>query len=183
VDNERNSTGFQDDVLPAPTPGQPRKTSKVDNHPYSRSTSHYSSVEDEPTIQRETEVISIHRQSHGEESEEEWQLRMRTTSRTSHSPGRIEKRSTSTTTTFYHSVDNDSSNDVENISGPRPKTPGSLKSGSGSRILGMKIRASPKRSGDALRSEKPVGVRKTSGRVGSVGTGLSTVQARKVSGL
>jgi len=183
VDNERNSTGFQDDVLPAPTPGQPRKTSRVDHHhPYSRSTSHYSSVEDEPTIQRETEMISIHRQSHGEESEEEWQLRMRTTSRTSHTPGRSEKRSSSTTTTFYHSVDNDSRNDVENIGAPRPKDPGSLKSGSGSRILGMKIRASPKRSGDSLRSEKPAGVRKTSGRVGSVGTGPSTVQTRKVSG-
>ena len=184
VDNERNSTGCQDDILPAPTPGQPRKTSRVDHHhPYSRSTSYYSSLEDEPTVQRETEMISIHRQSHGEESEEEWQLRMRTTSRTSHSPGRNERRSTSTTTTFYHSVDNDSSNDVENIGAPRPKTPGSLKSRSGSGILGMKIRASPKRSGDALRSEKPAGVRKTSGRVGSVGTGPSTVQARKVSGL
>lgn len=184
VDNERNSIGCQDDCLPAPTPGQPRKTSRADHHhPYSRSTSQYASVEDEPVVQYETEMISIHRQLHGDEEEEEWKIRMRTTTRSSHSLNRSEKPTMSnTTTTFYNSVDNDSSNDVENVDAPRPKTSGSLKSGSGSRILGMKIRASPKRSGDALRSEKGAGVRKTSGRVGSVGAASSAV-ARKVSGL
>jgi cell division cycle 14 len=66
VDNEqRNSIGVQEDCLPAPTPGQPRKTSKaVDrHHPYNRSVSNYTTTEDEHTIQRETEMISIHRQS------------------------------------------------------------------------------------------------------------------------
>ena len=109
---------------------------------------------------------------------------MRTSSRSSRSPGRTETRTMSqTTTTFYHSVDNDSSNDVENIGSGRPKTPNSMKSGSGSRTLGMKVRTSPKRSGDALRNEKPIGVRKTSGRVGSVGNVSSSAAARKVSGL
>lgn len=188
VDNEQNSIGVQDDCLPAPTPGQPRKTSRVDHHhPYSRSVSKYNSSEEERAIKRETEVISIHRQSRdedGEQDEEEWQLRMRTSARSSRSPGRNETRTMSqTTTTFYHSVDNDSTNDAENIGASRPKTPNSMKSGSGSRALGMKIRASPKRSGEALRSEKPIGVRKTSGRVGSVGTVSSTAAARKVSGL
>jgi cell division cycle 14 len=176
VDNERNSIGCQDDCLPAPTPGQPRKTGRADHHhPYSRSVSKHEPAEEDGVVEHETEVISIHRQSQGEEDAEEWQLRMKSSTRSSRSPNRSEKRTISqTTTAFYHSsIDNDSSNDVENIDALRPKTPSNLKSGSGSRILGMKIRASPKRSGDALRSEKPAGVRKTSGRVGSVGAGHS----------
>jgi cell division cycle 14 len=184
VDNERNSIGIQEDYLPAPTPGQPRKTSRVDrHHPYPRSASNFGIAEEEGNIEHETEVISIHRQSNGiSEDEEEWQVRMRTSRRTSRSPGRSEKsRSISqTTTTIYTTIDNDSSNDIENIGAPRPKTPGSMKSGSGSQTLGMKVRGSPKRSGDALRNEKVAsGVRKTSGRVGSV----SAATSRKVSGL
>lgn len=185
VDNERNSLGVGEDCLPAPTPGQPRKTSRVErHHPYGRTVSNYLQTEDERTIQRETEMISIHRQSNGQsEDEEEWQLRMRT-SRSSRSPGRHEKtRSISqTTTTVYHTYDNDSSNDVENIAGARPKTPGTMKSGSGSSTIGMKIRGSPKRSADGLRSEKTAGVRKTSGRVGSMGTN-ATAASRKVSAI
>lgn len=184
VDNERSSIGIQEDYLPAPTPGQPRKTSRPDrHHPYSRNVSSYGITEEDGKVERETEVISIHRQSNGlSEDEEEWQVRMRTSRRSSRSPGRSEKsRSISqTTTTIYTTIDNDSSNDIENIGAPRPKTPGSMKSGSGSQTLGMKVRGSPKRSVDALRGEKvPSGVRKTSGRVGSVSASTS----RKVSGL
>jgi cell division cycle 14 len=179
VDNERNSLGVQEDCLPAPTPGQPRKASKNDrHHPYSRNASSYGIAEDENLCRSETEVIAIHRESiRDEENEEEWQVRMRTSRTSSRSPGRSEHRSMSqTTTTVYHSFDN-SSKDVESIGMPRPKTPGGIKSGSGSQTLGMKIRASPKRVGDA----KSAGVRKTSGRVGSVGS--STIQVRKVSAL
>ena len=180
VDNEqRNSIGVQEDCLPAPTPGQPRKTSRaVDrHHPYSRNVSaSYSTTEDERMLQRETELISIHRSSlEDADGEDEIQFRMRTSRKTSRSPA---GRSISqTTTTVYSSIDNDSSNDVENLgTGSRPKTPGTMKSGSGSSTL-SKVRGSPKRSGDSLRGNKEsAGIRKTSGRVGSV-------SSRKVSGL
>jgi cell division cycle 14 len=181
VDNEqRNSLGIQEDCLPAPTPGQPRKTSRaVDrHHPYSRNVStSYSTTEDEQLLQRETEMISIHRSSLDDpDGEDEIQFRMRSSRKSSRSPA---GRSISqTTTTIYTSIGNDSSNDIENLgAGPRPKTPGTMKSGSGSNTL-SKVRGSPKRSGDSLRSSKEsAGIRKTSGRVGSVST------SRKVSGL
>jgi cell division cycle 14 len=186
VDNERNSIGVGEDCLPAPTPGQPRKTSRVDrHHPYGRNVSSHGTTDDDRILQRETEMISIHRQSNGEsETEEELLLRMRS-SRSSRSPGRSEKsRSISqTTTTIYTSIDNDSSNDVENIASARPKTPGSMKSGSGSSSLGMKIRGSPKRSTDGLRAEKASGIRKTSGRVGSMSAAAPTTASRKVSAI
>jgi cell division cycle 14 len=178
VDNEqRNSIGVQEDCLPAPTPGQPRKTSRGGvndrHHPYSRNVSTYSTTEDDHVLQRETELISIHRSSLDDpDGEDEIQLRMRSR-KTSRTPGRSISQ---TTTTIYTSIDNDSSNDIENIgSGARPKTPGTMKSGSGSSTL-SKVRGSPKRSGDSMRGSKEAGVRKTSGRVGSV-------SARKVSGL
>ncbi|KAM3086565.1 cell division control protein 14 [Clarireedia jacksonii] len=182
VDNERShSIGAQEDYLPAPTPGQPRKTSRIDrHHPYGRNVSAYGTTEDEH-LQHETEVISIHRSSIDDaDGEDEWQLRMRTSRKSSRSPGRGERSSRSisqTTTTIYTTIDNDSSHDVENIvNGGRPKTPSAIKSGSGSSTLG-KVRGSPKRSGDSLRNKDTTGaVRKTSGRVGSVTT-------RKVSGM
>jgi cell division cycle 14 len=180
VDNDqRNSLGVQEDCLPAPTPGQPRKTSRaVDrHHPYSRNVSTYSTTDDEHVLQRETELISIHRSSLDDpDGEDEIQFRMRSSRKSSRSPaGRSISQST---TTIYTTIDNDSSNDIENIgSGPRPKTPGTMKSGSGSSTLG-KVRGSPKRSGDSLRgSRESGGIRKTSGRVGSISS------SRKVSGL
>lgn len=181
VDNEqRNSIGVQEDCLPAPTPGQPRKTSRaVDrHHPYTRNVSTaYTTTEDEHILQRETEMISIHRSSLDDaDGEDEIQFRMRSSRKSSRSPrGRSISQ---TTTTIYTSIDTDSSNDIENIgAGPRPKTPSAMKSGSGSSTLG-KVRGSPKRSGDSLRgSKEPTGIRKTSGRVGSVST------SRKVSGM
>ena len=190
VDNEqRNSIGVQEDCLPAPTPGQPRKTSRLNDrhHPYGRNASTYSTTLDDEMLQRETELISIHRSSNGDpDGEDEWQLRMRTSRRPSRTPGRSEKQrsvsQTTTTQTTYTIIDNDSRNDVENMdAGSRPKAPGTMKSGSGSSTL-SKVRgvSSPKRSGDSLRSkESSGGIRKTSGRVGSVGVSA----ARKVSGL
>ncbi|KAN0122419.1 phosphatases II [Hyaloscypha variabilis] len=181
VDNEqRNSLGVQEDCLPAPTPGQPRKTSRaVDrHHPYSRNVSTaYSTTEDDHILQRETELISIHRSSAEDaDGEDEIQFRMRSSRKSSRSP--TGRSISQTTTTIYTTIDNDSSNDIENLgSGPRPKTPSAMKSGSGSSTL-SKVRGSPKRSGDSLRgSKEPAGIRKTSGRVGSVST------SRKVSGL
>lgn len=183
VDNEqRNSIGVQEDCLPAPTPGQPRKTSRAADrhHPYGRTVSTYSTTEDDRMLQRETELISIHRSSAEDpDGEDEWQIRMRTNRKVSRSPDRNEKRSVSTTYTSYTSIDNDSSNDIENIgSVAHSKTAGMMKSGSGSSTL-SKVRGSPKRSGDSLRSKESAGVRKTSGRVGSV----SASTTRKISGM
>lgn len=182
VDNERTSIGVQEDYLPAPTPGQPRKTSRaVDrHHPYGRKAISDSTASEEvPEVQRETEMIAIHRQSiNGESEDEEWNLRVRTTRKSSRSPARITSRSVSTT--VYSNID-DSSHDAENMHG-RPKTPGTLRAGSGANTIGMtKVRSSPKRqvNADTLVREKaqPGGVRKASGRVGSVGT------VRKASGI
>ncbi|RFU28776.1 hypothetical protein B7463_g7566, partial [Scytalidium lignicola] len=173
VDNI-NSIGVQEDCLPAPTPGQPRKTSRAPDrhHPYPRAVSGLTTGEEEQI--RETEMISIHRQSLDDsEGKEEWELLMRSSKKSTRSPTRSEKRSMShTTATFFSAIDNDSSNDAENI-GAQPKTPGSLKSGSGSSTL-SKVRGSPKR-GESLRSKDSGAVRKTSGRI------VSTT--RKVSGL
>jgi cell division cycle 14 len=180
VDNERShSIGVQEDCLPAPTPGQPRKTSRsaLDrHHPYSRNVS-YSTTEEESIIQRETELIQIHRSSLDDpDGEDEIQFRMRSSRKTSRSP--TGRSISQTTTTIYHTIDNDSSNDIENIgAGPRAKAPSVLKTSSGSSTL-TKVRGSPKRSGGSLReSKEPTGVRKTSGRVGSISS------TRKVSGL
>ncbi|KAG9237626.1 putative tyrosine-protein phosphatase CDC14 [Amylocarpus encephaloides] len=191
VDNEqRSSIGVQEDCLPAPTPGQPRKTSRaVDrHHPYNRSVSNYTTTEDERTIQRETEMISIHRSSLDDpDGEDEWTMRMKTSRKSSQSPGRVmsqspsqvQSRSISQTTTTIYSIDNDSSHDIENVgSGIRSKTTGTMKAGSGSCTL-SKVRGSPKRSGDSLREKPTSGVRKISGRIGS----LSHSNPRKVSGL
>jgi cell division cycle 14 len=179
VDNEqRNSIGVQEDCLPAPTPGQPRKTSRAADrhHPYGRSISAYVTTEEE--LQRETEMISIHRSSLDSlEDEEELRVQMRNHKSQSRSPGRNEKRSTSHSASIYSSIDNDSSNDIENIgTSPHSKTPGIMKSGSGSTTL-SKVRSSPKRA-ESYRGPESAGVRKTSGRVGSV-----SLSARKLSGM
>lgn len=108
-------------------------------------------------------------------------MRVRTTRKSSRSPARSEARSVSqTTTTIYSAIDNDSSNDIENIGSGRPKTPGSMKSGSGSQTIGMKVRGSPKRADSLMGDKARAGVRKASGRVGSVSL---TAATRKASGL
>ncbi|CAJ2501070.1 Uu.00g039230.m01.CDS01 [Anthostomella pinea] len=189
MDEERRNGSIQEDYLPAPTPGQPRKTSRADrHHPYQRSQVHGQSIDEEEQGNGEnTEVISVHRRSNDAESEEEWMLRMRTHRKSSQSPGRSEKRSYShtTTTTIYSSViDNDASNDAENVGSGRPKTVADhvaaspTRSASASGVL-TKVRSS-KRSNESSRSKESAGVRKTSGRVGSVNATPSAT-ARKVS--
>lgn len=79
------ASGYQDENLPAPTPGQPRKYARMDarNHPYARSTSAgFSPAKDQEDKMPDREIVSMktHRQSetaNGEcESEEEYTLRM-----------------------------------------------------------------------------------------------------------
>lgn len=196
VDNDRNTVD-QENYLPAPTPGQPRKTRQ---HPYNRSGMQRSSVEEENSVmQQETEVTSIRRTSpNAAETDEELHLRMRSGRRTSASPNSHKSRSvshtaTTTTTSIYTSViDTDPSQDAENIGSSlssKPKALGApLRATSASGVL-TKVRGnSGKKSGDSLRGadgKGPSGVRKTSGRVGSVSvspTATAANTARKISG-
>lgn len=186
IDNVNTTSNYQDENLPAPTPGQPRKTARQDSrhHPYARSTSAGTALTTDADSRPSTEVVSMraHRQSQGgSESEEEYTLRM-LAHRKSKSPDASHNdkpRSVSYTTTTTMTTKYDMDDDVENwtdnngyddaltSSVNRPKTPGSTKSGSGSGTIGVaKTRASPRRSGDSRGEAK---VRKTSGRVVSQG--------------
>lgn len=186
-----NKYAVNDENLPAPTPGQPRKTSKVYGHVSSRKAAAKS--ENEPfEIRPDTEIVSMQRTSVGEsESEEEVALRMLTSSRkASQSPiSRSGKRravscTTTTTTTTKWGMDE---SDVENrgvlgdklaeicedAPSPRkPKTP-STKSGSGAGAINVGKRSSPLRRS----TEGKTSVRKTSGRVGSVGANVPRTRA------
>ncbi|KAF5006623.1 hypothetical protein FDECE_7018 [Fusarium decemcellulare] len=181
VDHDRNNVGVHEDYLPAPTPGQPRKTVRDRHHPYQRSTSG-TTIEEQQVIEQETEFVSVHRQTQGGESDEEWHLRMRSHRKASQSPGRSEKsRSVSQTTSIYM-IDNDASKDAENIGSVRTKhvervasTPGVL----------AKVRGSKRQGESPLRAKETAGIRKTSGRVGSASHATSATAAstaRKVSG-
>ncbi|KAJ4290706.1 cell division control protein 14 [Collariella sp. IMI 366227] len=198
--------GVQEDYLPAPTPGQPRKAQRngVDrHHPYNRSG--VPTVEEEPGVQQEVqaEIISM-RRSQGNQSDEEWNLRMRSHRKASASlsPDRraishqhtASTRTTSTTIYHHQVIDNDASNDVENRGVPSSAKSKSKsydaagassiqRATSASGVL-TKVRgtsASPKRATGATRE---AGVRKTSGRVGSVGhvSPGAAAAVRKVSG-
>jgi len=208
TDHARDNTiGVQEDYLPAPTPGQPRKTAR--HHPFGRGVNgvHQTTVEEEPSgpsgeETRTTEMISVHRTSQGSnESEEEVHLRMRShrkaSAAASVSPeSRRGERSVSHTTTttkmtVYH-VDNDASNDIENIgASPTRKSydyssPARASSASG--VL-TKVRGSNTGAKRTTTGGTPAngGVRKTSGRIGSVSGATASVTAttvaRKVSGM
>ncbi|KAI9843320.1 MAG: cell division control protein 14 [Thelocarpon superellum] len=185
--NEGQAVPVQDDNLPAPTPGQPRKASRIRDrhHPYSRVTSASHTQDESNGGQGSTEIIAMHRHAQGEsESEEEWQLRMlarRTSSRSPTAPARETRAVSCTTTTTSYQVPVGSESDIENhhhMGTPpqQPRTPAGSKSGSGASNLSVsKVRSSPKRNSDKAAGLKEGGyatsngVRKTSGRVGSVG--------------
>ena len=184
-----------DDNLPAPTPGQPRKTSRVDarHHPYSRTASATFGIENEiekPDDELVGMITYEKSESKGSSgNDEEWELRTLSRHMSSRSPVNSEKKraitytaTTTTTSTHFHAAGDGANrsltSDVENwVQEPitkekssRPKTPGIAKNGNGSGILGIsKIRGSPIRRNAEVREMKN-GVRKTSGRVGSMGT-------------
>lgn len=194
-----NSQPYQDENLPAPTPGQPRKYARMDprHHPYSRSTSVGNALEQANSEKPDTEVVTMkaHRQSvDGNESEEEYTLRMlahrRSQSKSPNGKGRSVSYTTTTTTMTksYDLVDGiyqDPLEDVENQdmvpvwdeladqaeqeygrqSQSRPKTPASTKSGSG--VIGMTKVRGTRESPRRSGGEEKMKVRKTSGRVGS----------------
>lgn len=142
------ANSYQDENLPAPTPGQPRKYARMDarNHPYARSTSGVLPSSPEKTT---TVTITNHRDSgSGQESEEEIILqRMAQRRSQSKSPQNKKGRSVShtiTTTTETVSIFED--NDP-------PVSP----------MRVSKTRSPSRRSGGEEKSK----IRKTSGRVGS----------------
>jgi cell division cycle 14 len=183
-DRSNSHLGVSEDNLPAPTPGQPRKTSKL----YGNGTSTRSPLrnhENEPFIKADAEVVAMQRFTQGEsESEEEYQLRMlarRTTSRSPHL--KSEKRraiscTTTTSTTVTAAWSTHGESDIENhgASGARPKTPAREKSGGRGDISVGKTRASPTRR---TTTEAKSAVRKTSGRVGSVGSHPTAARSTK----
>ena len=180
-DDMKGSLGVADENLPAPTPGQPRKTSKIyggrrvmtENQPFD--------------IKPDTEIISMQRstvQVPKAEGEEDYALRM-LSRKASQSPiSRSGKRraisctTTTTTTTKWDGLNSASDSDSENRpaiveesdlpgafnSPTRPRTP-NTKSGNGMGSLSVGKRSSPIRRS----TEGKTSVRKTSGRVGSVG--------------
>jgi cell division cycle 14 len=190
--DQEHTRDVQEDFLPAPTPGQPRKTNRAAatdrHHPYSRNpaTMHSTAVQDE-TTQTETEVAPVQRT----DSEEEWLLRMRAQRKASASPDRRERQAsaamtTTTTTTVYQVIDNDASNDIENVGAASVSRMKSVdhRASSASGVL-AKVRKT-RAAAAATSSVREAGVRKTSGRVGSVGAAAGTaaaVAARKISGL
>lgn len=164
IDHNDAST-YPDQDLPAPTPGQPRKSHRKDSrhHPYSRTVSGNLAVEGEQRAPRS------HRKSNeSSESEEEIQLR-RLAKRSSRSPvasPTSRSISYSATVTASYTLAEDHHQDQENWVGhAAPKTPVSRKTGTAP-ISVSKVRSSPRRVTDSNRSESR-GVRKASGRVGS----------------
>lgn len=170
--------GVQEDNLPAPTPGQPRKTSKL----YGTSTRSPQRIdENEPFTKSHTEVRAEITRFDGE-SDEEYHLRQIARRTSSRSPTRSpmakekQRRAFSTTSVIQTSVTHTSfgfgdESDLENTAPTgRPKTPKDKLSASGNGGISVgKTRASPTRRS----TESKSGVRKTSGRVGSVSGSIS----------
>ena len=189
-DDMKNSLGVADENLPAPTPGQPRKTNKIygggrrvmtENQPFD--------------IKPDTEIVSMQRSTisvPNDESEDDYALRM-LSRKASQSPiSRSGKRraisctTTTTTTTKWDGLTSAENSDLDSRPGvveermleaspTRPKTPSHTKSGSGLGGLSIGKRSSPIRRS----TEGKTNVRKQSGRVGSVN--LSSSKPRKLS--
>lgn len=196
--NESPSYQKQEDVLPAPTPGQPRKTARLHDrhHPYSRNVS--SKHEETQILDEISESVSIHQRSQvnsGEERQDEWELHMISQRVSSRSPVMSERRAIScsttgtTSTTAHYGTINEPESDVENhgeISSLRARTPSSnttvSKSGSGAGSLGItkpRSNTSPKRVGGE-RIDTIGGIRKISGRVGSASASIMGIGGRKL---
>ncbi|KAL2886780.1 protein-tyrosine phosphatase [Ceratocystis lukuohia] len=193
--DDRSNVAAQDDYLPAPTPGQPRKTARIgDRHNPHQRQGNSQTNEKEAALQNAAEAASSVKQARpAAESDEEAHLRMKSHRKSSNqpSPSHATRSSTEQTRTrpastrianavaangaqtasAYKGIDNDASHDTENIN---------------SRPL-AKVRSSKRTTGSdsALRSKEGSGVRKTSGRVGSIGnvatSATAAATARKVS--
>lgn len=173
IDYNEGAPAQNEENLPAPTPGQPRKSHRKDSrhHPYSRTASGNLAVEQEHYSRR-----SRH-SNESSESEEEMQLRLlakRSSKSPVASPGSRSISYSATVTASYTVADDiheDRENWVENAS---PKTPISRKSAAAPISVG-KQRSSPRRATDSNKSESR-GVRKPSGRIGSTSSPARTVR-------
>jgi cell division cycle 14 len=171
IDNNEAGNSHADENLPAPTPGQPRKSHRKDSrhHPYARNVSGTLAVSAEAERDRASPKRAQRAGTEQSESEEEIQMRM-LAKRASRSPSASPKArsiSYSTTVTTSYEVHEDRENWVESAVMAQ-KTPTSTK---GAIAVG-KVRASPRRVTDSKSEAK--GIRKISGRVGSVGTSSPT---------
>jgi cell division cycle 14 len=193
-DDTKASLGVADENLPAPTPGQPRKTNKIyggrrvmtENQPFD--------------IKPDSEIISMQRStmSMAQDGNDSDYVSRMLSRKASQSPvSRSGKRraisctTTTTTTTKWDGLTSAENSDNENrpivdteldlamserlASPTRPKTPKSYQSGNGMGSLSVGKRSSPARRS----TEGKTSVRKTSGRVGSVGA--QPVRAHKAS--
>ncbi|KAF2867622.1 protein-tyrosine phosphatase-like protein [Massariosphaeria phaeospora] len=182
--NERNNSGatagVQDDYLPAPTPGQPRKTSKLYGN---GKPSPHRIHENEPFSKSSAEVTTAATRFDGE-TDDEYRLRQISRRTASRSPTMKDKqrRAISMTTTMTSTTTatatatwmSGGESDIENTApiGAQPKTPGREKSGSGRGDINIgKIRSSPVRRSTETKTSS--GVRKTSGRVGSISNSIT----------
>ncbi|EFW21047.1 protein-tyrosine phosphatase [Coccidioides posadasii str. Silveira] len=163
IDTNEASPCYADENLPAPTPGQPRKSHRKDSrhHPYARAASGALGVDGDVGVQSmRTKLKNASRRSpdHGDnDSERRNGASPRTPRRAPSHP------STSSSVNITPDIHEDVENWVEGVN--KVKSPSGTKSGSG--VLGMaKVRSSPRRLGE--RSDGKV--RKASGRVGSAGT-------------
>lgn len=180
--------GVSDENLPAPTPGQPRKTNKLYGNGGRRVM-----TENRPVgLRPDTEMVRKERMPlDSNEAEDDYAVRVLGRKASQSPVSRSGKRravscTTTTTTTTKWDVPTDTSDTenrtalVEELDMPmtdqspsRPKTP-AAKSGNGIGSLNVGKRTSPSRRS----TEGKTNVRKTSGRVGSVGTqGLRTHKA------
>ncbi|EPS29972.1 Tyrosine-protein phosphatase cdcA [Penicillium oxalicum] len=171
IDHNEGAATYHEENLPAPTPGQPRKSHRKDSrhHPYARTTSGSLITEHETHKQTESRTPRGHRLSNESvESDEEVQLR-KLAKRSSRSPVNTTTSrsiSYSATVTASYTLTDEIHEDRENWTETgAPKTPSSRKSASGT-ISVTKVRTSPRRVTDSNKSESR-GVRKPSGRVGS----------------
>ncbi|EHK48113.1 hypothetical protein TRIATDRAFT_91339 [Trichoderma atroviride IMI 206040] len=183
VDHDRSSNvGVHEDYLPAPTPGQPRKGARDRYQHYGRSGS------EEQMLAQAAEAAAAapppQRRSQGNPEPEEEQLhhlRMRKQRKAAQTSSRNTEK-TSTSQNAGYVIDNDASFDAENIGTVKPKSAERPSSQSGTLA---KVRARRQAADSPLRSKESAGVRKTSGRVGSAGAGISPAAsstARRVSG-
>lgn len=170
IDHNEAAAPQGEDNLPAPTPGQPRKSSRKDSrhHPYSRTTSGSLTMDKE--TRRNGEQRSSCLSNDSSESEEEIQLR-KLAKRSSKSPMASPSRSVSYSgnVTASYTLADGIHEDRENWDAAHaaaPKTPVSTKTSNP--ISVSKNRSSPRRVTDS-RSESR-GVRKPSGRIGSAGS-------------
>ena len=174
IDNNE-AAAQPEENLPAPTPGQPRKSHRKDSrhHPYTRTPSGSLTTDKDTYKTGERSSHRNHRLSNdSSESEEEVQLRM-LAKRSSKSPVTSPNRSVSysATYTLADGIHEDRENwgDGTYAAPPKtPKTPATTTKTSNGAISMSKVRSSPRRVTDGRSDSR--GVRKPSGRVGSAGS-------------